>query len=178
MYGGTEMAGFGFELRGIMALTVRTGRYGVVKVQAIAARLLFAAGRWVLALPGLNLDFCTDQRHEVPLNALFLMLNPCLARLTLEPGPDWYGHGFAAALPRVVARRCSCSIAGRAGWNTRPSSGNEGHRQPGAVPARQGRRKGAVMYHAQERRPGAFPEPCRGRGGGRRGKYENCLGRG
>ncbi|AOY94369.1 hypothetical protein BKK79_20610 [Cupriavidus sp. USMAA2-4] len=35
----------------------------------------------------------------MPLNALFLMLNPCLARLTLEPGPDlvrpWLRRGPA-----------------------------------------------------------------------------------
>jgi len=117
------------DMRNTMVRTIRLGLYEIVKVQAIASLLLFAAGKWVLQMLGiselylpllyvdvigaslqvvllgvLNIYFYLDRRREVLLlTALFLVLNLGLTRLTLALGPAWYGYGFALALLVVVA---------------------------------------------------------------------------
>jgi uncharacterized membrane protein len=117
------------DMRNTMVQTVRLGLYEIVKVQAIAALLLFVIGPWVLRLLGiselylpllyvdvigaslqvvllgvLNIYFYLDRRREVLLlTGTFVVLNFVLTRLTLELGPAWYGYGFAVSLLIVVA---------------------------------------------------------------------------
>ncbi|NUO86340.1 MAG: exopolysaccharide Pel transporter PelG [Cupriavidus sp.] len=117
------------DMRNTMVQTIRLGLYEIVKVQAIAALLLFAVGTWVLRLLGiselylpllyvdvigaslqvvllgvLNIYFYLDRRREVLLlTALFVVLNCALTLLTLQLGPAWYGYGFAVSLLVVVA---------------------------------------------------------------------------
>ncbi|MCG5258856.1 histidine kinase [Cupriavidus gilardii] len=117
------------EARNAMVRAVRLGLYEIVKVLAIAALLLFALGRPLLALFGmaslylpllhvdvvgaglylvllaaLSLYFYLDRRREVLLlGAVFAMLNVGLTQLTLTLGPAWYGYGFAVAALIVVA---------------------------------------------------------------------------
>ncbi|UDM52577.1 exopolysaccharide Pel transporter PelG [Cupriavidus sp. MP-37] len=117
------------DMRNTMVQTIRLGLYEIVKVQAIAALLLFAVGTWVLRLLGiselylpllyvdvigaslqvvllgvLNIYFYLDRRREVLLlTALFVVLNFALTLVTLQLGPAWYGYGFAVSLLVVVA---------------------------------------------------------------------------
>ncbi|AMR81822.1 exopolysaccharide Pel transporter PelG [Cupriavidus nantongensis] len=117
------------DMRNTMVQTIRLGLYEIVKVQAIAALLLFAVGTWVLRLLGiselylpllyvdvigaslqvvllgvLNIYFYLDRRREVLLlTALFVVLNCALTLVTLQLGPAWYGYGFAVSLLVVVA---------------------------------------------------------------------------
>ncbi|SOZ39346.1 exopolysaccharide Pel transporter PelG [Cupriavidus neocaledonicus] len=117
------------DMRNTMVQTIRLGLYEIVKVQAIAALLLFAVGVWVLRLLGiselylpllyvdvigaslqvvllgvLNIYFYLDRRREVLLlTALFVVLNFALTLVTLQLGPAWYGYGFAVSLLVVVA---------------------------------------------------------------------------
>ncbi|WP_432261236.1 exopolysaccharide Pel transporter PelG [Cupriavidus sp. TMH.W2] len=117
------------DMRNTMVQTIRLGLYEIVKVQAIAALLLFAVGVWVLRLLGiselylpllyvdvigaslqvvllgvLNIYFYLDRRREVLLlTAAFVVLNFALTLLTLHLGPAWYGYGFAVSLLVVVA---------------------------------------------------------------------------
>ncbi|MCO4888030.1 exopolysaccharide Pel transporter PelG [Cupriavidus sp. WGtm5] len=117
------------DMRNTMVQTIRLGLYEIVKVQAIAALLLFAVGVWVLRLLGiselylpllyvdvigaslqvvllgvLNIYFYLDRRREVLLlTALFVVLNCALTLVTLQLGPAWYGYGFAVSLLVVVA---------------------------------------------------------------------------
>ncbi len=117
------------DMRNTMVQTIRLGLYEIVKVQAIAALLLFVVGKWVLGLLGiselylpllyvdvigaslqvvllgvLNIYFYLDRRREVLLlTGTFVVLNFVLTRLTLVLGPAWYGYGFAVSLLLVVA---------------------------------------------------------------------------
>ncbi|WP_042879870.1 exopolysaccharide Pel transporter PelG [Cupriavidus necator] len=117
------------DMRNTMVQTIRLGLYEIVKVQAIAALLLFVVGAWVLRLLGiselympllyvdvigaslqvvllgvLNIYFYLDRRREVLLlTASFVVLNCALSALTLRLGPAWYGYGFAVSLLVVVA---------------------------------------------------------------------------
>ncbi|WP_456281315.1 exopolysaccharide Pel transporter PelG [Cupriavidus sp. JZ107] len=117
------------EARNAMVRAVRLGLYEIVKALAIAALLLFALGRPLLALFGmtqlylpllhvdmvaaglqvvllatLSLYFYLDRRREVLLlGAALLALNAGLTHLTLTLGPAWYGYGFAFAVLIVVA---------------------------------------------------------------------------
>lgn len=117
------------DMRNTMVQTIRLGLYEIVKVQAIAALLLFVIGKWVLGLLGiselympllyvdvigaslqvvllgvLNIYFYLDRRREVMLlTGTFVVLNFALTRLTLTLGPAWYGYGFAVSLLLVVA---------------------------------------------------------------------------
>lgn len=117
------------QARNALVRAVRLGLYEIVKLLAIAALLLFALGRPLLALFGmadlylpllhvdvvgaglyvvllatLSLYFCLDRRREVLLiGAAFVVLNAGLTHLTLTLGPAWYGYGFAFAALIVVA---------------------------------------------------------------------------
>ncbi|MDF3834863.1 exopolysaccharide Pel transporter PelG [Cupriavidus basilensis] len=117
------------DMRNTMVQTIRLGLYEIVKVQAIAALLLFVVGKWVLAALGiselylpllyvdvigaslqvvllgvLNIYFYLDRRREVLLlSGLFVILNVLLTLMTLQLGPAWYGYGFAISLLVVVA---------------------------------------------------------------------------
>lgn len=115
--------------RDAMVRAVRLGLYEIVKLLAIAALLLFALGRPLLALFGmadlylpllhvdvvgaglyvvllatLSLYFYLDRRREILLlGAAFVALNVALTQMTLALGPAWYGYGFAFAALIVVA---------------------------------------------------------------------------
>ncbi|MCA7082814.1 exopolysaccharide Pel transporter PelG [Cupriavidus sp. DB3] len=115
--------------RDAMVRAVRLGLYEVVKLLAIAALLLFALGRPLLALFGmadlylpllhvdvvgaglyvvllatLSVYFHLDRRREILLlGAAFVALNVGLTQMTLALGPAWYGYGFAFAALIVVA---------------------------------------------------------------------------
>jgi uncharacterized membrane protein len=112
------------NVRNGMVDALRTGLYEIVKVQSIAAILLFASGaellRWlgisVLYLPLLQVDviaaslqvvflgvinvfFYLDKRRVVlAITGGFLLLNVALTALTLVLNPAWYGYGFAGAM--------------------------------------------------------------------------------
>ncbi|TDR73620.1 exopolysaccharide Pel transporter PelG [Paludibacterium purpuratum] len=112
------------NVRNGMVDALRTGLYEIVKVQSIAAILLFASGaellHWlgisVLYLPLLQVDviaaslqvvflgvinvfFYLDRRRVVlAATGGFLLLNVALTALTLELNPAWYGYGFAGAM--------------------------------------------------------------------------------
>ncbi|MDR3385141.1 exopolysaccharide Pel transporter PelG [Cupriavidus basilensis] len=117
------------DMRNTMVQTIRLGLYEIVKVQAIAALVLFVVGRFVLAALGiselylpllyvdvigaslqvvllgvLNIYFYLDRRREVLLlSGLFVILNLAFTAVTLQLGPAWYGYGFAVSLLIVVA---------------------------------------------------------------------------
>lgn len=117
------------DMRNTMVQTIRLGLYEIVKVQAIAALLLFAVGGEILRLLGiselylpllyvdvvgaslqvmllgvLNIYFYLDRRREVlMLTGTFVVLNGLLTGATLWLGPAWYGYGFAISLLIVVA---------------------------------------------------------------------------
>ncbi|WP_197330806.1 exopolysaccharide Pel transporter PelG [Ralstonia syzygii] len=116
------------DMRNTMVLTIRAGLYEIVKVQAMAALLLFALGTpllralhiselylpllyvdtlaaslQVVFLGVLNIFFYLDRRRVVlALTAAFVVLNGVLTWVTLQLGPAWYGYGFAVSLLLVV----------------------------------------------------------------------------
>jgi uncharacterized membrane protein len=115
-------------LRNQMVGTVRTGLYEIIKIQAIAAIVVFAAGSAILQMLGisqlylpllyvdvigaslqvvllgiLNVFFYLDQRRAVfGLSLAFVVLNGALTWITLQLSPAWYGYGFAGSLLIVV----------------------------------------------------------------------------
>ncbi|WP_296223569.1 exopolysaccharide Pel transporter PelG [Ralstonia sp. UBA689] len=116
------------DMRNTMVQTIRAGLYEIVKIQAMAALVLFAVGASVLRvlqiselyLPLLYVDtiaaslqvvflgvvnifFYLDRRRVVlGLAAAFVALNGALTWVTLQLGPAWYGYGFAVSLLLVV----------------------------------------------------------------------------
>lgn len=116
------------DMRNTMVQTIRAGLYEIVKIQAMAALVLFAVGASVLRvlqiselyLPLLYVDtiaaslqvvflgvvnifFYLDRRRVVlALTAAFVVLNGVLTWITLQLGPAWYGYGFAVSLLLVV----------------------------------------------------------------------------
>jgi len=114
--------------RNAMVEALRIGLWEIIKVQAIAAMLLFAAGAAVLSwlristlyLPLLYIDviaasmqvlfmgvinvfFYLDERPVVTaLVGAFVLLNVVFTGVTLALNPAWYGYGFAGALLVVV----------------------------------------------------------------------------
>lgn len=116
------------RMRNAMVEALRNGLWEIIKVQTIAALLLFAAGaailEWLhistLYLPLLYVDviaaslqvvflgvinvfFYLDQRRIVTgLIGAFVLLNVVLTGITLTLNPAWYGYGFAGSLVIVV----------------------------------------------------------------------------
>ncbi|WP_207005288.1 exopolysaccharide Pel transporter PelG [Trinickia mobilis] len=114
--------------RNAMVEALRLGLWEIIKVQSIAAMLLFAAGAAVLSwlristlyLPLLYIDviaasmqvlfmgvinvfFYLDERRVVTgLVGAFVLLNVVFTGFTLALNPAWYGYGFAGALLVVV----------------------------------------------------------------------------
>jgi polysaccharide biosynthesis protein PelG len=116
------------RMRNAMVEALRNGIWEIIKVQAIAAMILFAAGTvllgWLristLYLPLLYIDviaasmqvvfmgtinvfFYLDKRRIVlSLVAGFVVLNVAFTALTLSLNPAYYGYGFAGSLLVVV----------------------------------------------------------------------------
>jgi len=116
------------RMRNAMVEALRNGIWEIIKVQAIAAMILFAAGTVLLAwlristlyLPLLYIDviaasmqvvfmgtinvfFYLDKRRIVLLLvAGFVVLNVAFTALTLSLNPAYYGYGFAGSLLVVV----------------------------------------------------------------------------
>ncbi|HTP63722.1 MAG TPA: exopolysaccharide Pel transporter PelG [Burkholderiales bacterium] len=112
------------ELRNEMVLTVRRGLFEIIKIQSIAALVVFiagpkllewagipqlylpllyidvvAAGLQVVLLGLLNVFFYLDKRRTVlGVTLLFLVLNGLFTWATLHLGVTWFGYGFAIAL--------------------------------------------------------------------------------
>jgi len=112
------------ELRDEMVLTVRRGLFEIVKIQSIAALVVFVAGpkllHWagipqlylpllyvdvvaaglqVVLLGLLNVFFYLDKRRTVlGVCLVFLALNGLFTWATLQLGVTWFGYGFALAL--------------------------------------------------------------------------------
>lgn len=112
------------NMRDNMLFTVRQGLFEIVKIQAIAALLVFvlgekllnwlgistlylplfyvdvvAAGLQVVLLGILNIFFYLDKRRIVVwLCVLFLIANVALTALSLYLGASFYGYGFALSL--------------------------------------------------------------------------------
>lgn len=111
-------------MRNEMVYIVRQGLYQILKVQAIAALLLYiaaptilhylsiselylpllfvnliSAGLQVVFLAVLNVFFYLDKRWETLfLTGAFVVLNGALTAITLLLGPKFYGYGYAIAL--------------------------------------------------------------------------------
>ncbi|GAC1324228.1 MAG: exopolysaccharide Pel transporter PelG [Collimonas sp.] len=116
------------KMRNMMVQTIRVGLYEILKIQGIAALLLFilggpilrmlkiselylpllyvdvvAASLQVVFLGVLNIFFYLDRRREVlMLTAAVVILNSVLTWITLLWGPSYYGYGFAGAMLIVV----------------------------------------------------------------------------
>ncbi len=116
------------RMRNAMVEALRNGIWEIIKVQTIAAMMLFAAGTVLLSwlkistlyLPLLYIDviaasmqvvfmgtinvfFYLDKRKIVLcLVAGFVVLNVIFTALTLALNPAFYGYGFAGALLVVV----------------------------------------------------------------------------
>jgi polysaccharide biosynthesis protein PelG len=116
------------ELRDMMVLSVRTGLYEILKIQALVTLLIFAfgdkllrllgistlylpllrvdvisAGLQVLFLGALNIFCYLDRRMAVlGLTVTFVALNGLFTWITLAIGPNAYGYGFAGALLVVM----------------------------------------------------------------------------
>ncbi|MEM5385743.1 exopolysaccharide Pel transporter PelG [Paraburkholderia phymatum] len=116
------------RMRDAMVEALRNGIWEIMKVQAIAAMMLFAAGaillQWLristLYLPLLYIDviaasmqvvfmgtinvfFYLDKRKIVLLLVGgFVALNVVFTAITLSLNPAWYGYGFATSLLVVV----------------------------------------------------------------------------
>jgi len=116
------------SVRNAMVDSLRTGLFEIVKIQAMAALMLFAAGAalltWLkistLYLPLLYIDviaaslqvlfmgiinvfFYLDKRREVLcMVGALVVLNISLTAVTLSSTPIYYGYGFALALLIVV----------------------------------------------------------------------------
>lgn len=111
-------------MRNEMVYIVRQGIYQILKVQAIAALLLYiaaptilhyldiselylpllfvnlvSAGLQVVFLAVLNVFFYLDKRWETLfLTGAFVILNGLFTAVTLSLGPRFYGYGYAIAL--------------------------------------------------------------------------------
>lgn len=116
------------RMRNAMVEALRNGLWEIIKVQTIAAMMLFAAGPAILTwlristlyLPLLYVDviaaslqlvfmgvmnvfFYLDKRVIVTGSvAAFVVLNVAFTAITLSHNPAWYGYGFAASLLVVV----------------------------------------------------------------------------
>jgi len=116
------------RMRNAMVEALRNGIWEIIKIQAIAAMMLFAAGTVLLAwlristlyLPLLYIDviaasmqvvfmgtinvfFYLDKRKIVlSLVACFVVLNVAFTAVTLSLNPAYYGYGFAGSLLVVV----------------------------------------------------------------------------
>lgn len=116
------------EMRNEMVYIVRQALYQIIKIQTIAALIVFtladrlldalhiselykplllvnvvAAGLQVVFLGVLNVFFYLDKRRIVLLlTAGLVLLNGIFTALTLYLGPSFYGYGFAVALLLVV----------------------------------------------------------------------------
>jgi len=114
--------------RNAMVEALRIGFWEIIKIQTIAALMLFAAGTAVLSwlqistlyLPLLYIDviaagmqvlfmgvlnvfFYLDRRRiVVGLVGALVLLNAALTGVTLALNPAWYGYGFAVSLLVVV----------------------------------------------------------------------------
>ncbi len=112
------------RMRDEMVFSIRHGLYEIIKIQSIAALIVFVAGPALLDLLGisrlylsllyidvvaaglqvvllgvLNIFFYLDKRVTVAfVTALFLILNIGLTAISLELGALFYGYGFAVAL--------------------------------------------------------------------------------
>jgi len=116
------------EMRNEMVYIVRQGIYQIVKIQTIAALILFvtsdallgylkisdlylpllfvnliSAGLQVVFLGVLNVFFYLDKRRVVlALTGSFVVLNGAFTAITLYMGPKFYGYGFVVALLLVI----------------------------------------------------------------------------
>lgn len=116
------------EMRNEMVYIVRQGIYQIIKIQSIAALVLFVSGDvllgWlkisdlylpllfvnlisaalqVVFLGLLNVFFYLDKRRVVlALTGSFVLLNGAFTAVTLYLGPKFYGYGFALALMIVI----------------------------------------------------------------------------
>src|SRR5262249_22246624 len=107
-----------------MVLTVRRGLFEIIKIQSIAALVVFVAGPKLLEWAGipqlylpllyidvvaaglqvvllglLNVYFYLDKRREVlAVTLLFLATNGLFTWVTLQLGVTWFGYGFALAV--------------------------------------------------------------------------------
>jgi uncharacterized membrane protein len=116
------------ELRNEMVITVRRGLFEIIKIQAIAALVVFIAGPKLLEWAGipqlylpllyidvvgaglqvvllglLNVYFYLDKRRTVlGVTLLFLVLNGLFTWATLHLGVTWFGYGFALAMLATV----------------------------------------------------------------------------
>ena len=116
------------EVRDEMVASVRRGLFEIIKIQSIAALLVFvagpslldwagiprlylpllyvdviAAGLQVVLLGLLNVFFYLDKRGTVlGLTLAFLALNAGLTWLSLQLGAPFYGYGFAGAMLLAV----------------------------------------------------------------------------
>jgi uncharacterized membrane protein len=105
-------------------LTVRRGLFEIIKIQSIAALVVFIAGPKLLEWAGipqlylpllyidvvgaglqvvllglLNVYFYLDKRREVlAVTLLFLLSNGVFTWVTLQLGVTWFGYGFALAV--------------------------------------------------------------------------------
>ncbi len=112
------------RMRDEMVFSIRQGLFEIIKIQAIAALIVFvagpalldwlgisrlylsllyvdvvAAGLQVVLLGLLNIFFYLDKRVTVTfITALFLVLNIGLSAISLQLGALYYGYGFAVAL--------------------------------------------------------------------------------
>ena len=112
------------ELRDEMVLTVRRGLFEIIKIQSIAALVVFiagpkllewagipqlylpllyidvvAAGLQVVLLGLLNVYFYLDKRRTVlAVTLLFLVTNGLFTWATLHLGVTWFGYGFALSV--------------------------------------------------------------------------------
>jgi len=116
------------ELRDEMVLTVRRGLFEIIKIQSIAALVVFIAGPQLLQWAGipqlylpllyidvvaaglqvvllglLNVYFYLDKRRTVlGVTLLFLVLNGLFTWASLYLGVTWFGYGFALAVLATV----------------------------------------------------------------------------
>lgn len=116
------------EARDEMVATIRRGLFEIIKIQSIAALLVFVAGPALLAWAGiprlylpllyvdviaaglqvvllglLNVFFYLDKRGTVlGLTLAFLVMNGAFTWLSLQLGAPYYGYGFAGAMLAAV----------------------------------------------------------------------------
>lgn len=113
-----------YEMKDEMVRMAREGIYDIIKIQAIAAIVVFLVGARLLAMAGipqiylpllyidvaaagfqvvflgiLNIYFYLDRRgRALFLTALFASLNLVLSVVSIMLGPYFYGYGFALSL--------------------------------------------------------------------------------
>ena len=116
------------RMRNAMVEALRNGLFEIIKVQTIAAMMLFAAGPAILTwlristlyLPLLYIDVIAASLQVVFMGVLnvffyldkrvivtgcvgaFVVLNVVFTAITLAQNPAWYGYGFAGSLLVVV----------------------------------------------------------------------------